>query len=455
MPASYRPCYARSQPAMIRVRRHVPSALFFMLTACSSRGLIDEVWCGATAPEPVETSTAPTYHRDIAPIVEARCLSCHAPGGPGGHDLTRQEVVTGLAPLIRHKVANREMPPWPPEQCCTPYKYSRALEPEEMALIDRWANNGAPIGDPSQRPPSMPPQEAGLSRVDRTLEMPEPYTPKVSTGSQLDEQRCFLLDWPSDQVEYVTGLNVRPERVELVHHVIVYAADADQLEYFQALDGEDPAPGWDCYGGVGNRVSAGLGGWAPGFRGVDFPAGTGQKMEPDGKIVLEVHYHAHAGVPALADRTRVELALAPAVDREAKTILVLHPQWLVGDGLRIRAGEKDAAWAFRYDPTAYEDGDALELHNITLHMHALGTRGRVMIERKDGGTECLIEISRWDYNWQGEYWFETPKILREGDRIYLECHWDNSAEGAKDLAWGNDGEMCMATLYAVPSLEGR
>lgn len=434
----------------LSLRSYASIATSFALAGCSNRGLLEDAWCSAIAPETTETSTAPTYHRDIAPIIETRCLSCHEPGGPGGYDLTRQEVVTGLAPLIQHQVLTRRMPPWPPEQCCTPYKYSRALQPEERALIDRWAKNGAPPGDPNDRPPNMPPPETGLSRVDRTLVMPEPYTPKVSADAQLNEQRCFLIDWPSDQVEYVTGLNVRPERLELVHHVIVYAAKEDQIEHFQELDQKDSAPGWDCYGGVGNRVSTGLGGWAPGFRGVDFPAGTGQKIEPGGKIVLEVHYHAHAGTPALADQTRVELSLAPSVEREAKTILVLHPQWLVGDGLRIRAGEKDAAWAFGYDPTAYEKSDVLELHNITLHMHALGTRGRVMIERQDGSTECLIEISRWNYNWQGEYWFETPKILNAGDRIYLECHWDNSGAGAKDLAWGNDGEMCMATLYAVP-----
>jgi hypothetical protein len=422
----------------------------FALSGCSSRGLSAEPWCSAIAPEPVTTSTtALTYYRDIAPIIEKRCVRCHAPGGAGGYDLTRSDVVLGLAPLIQHKVVTREMPPWPPEQCCSTYKYSRALDPVELATIDTWANSGASLGDPGERPSIMPPPAIGLSRVDRTLEMPEPYTPKVS-NSRLNEQRCFLIDWPSDQVEHVTGLNIRPGRIELVHHVIVYVADEDQSDHFRSLDAADDGPGWDCYGGVGNRVSAGLGGWAPGFLGVDFPAGTGLKIEPRNQIVLEVHYHAHEGSASGADQTKVDFSIAPNVEREAETVLVVHPQWLVGDGMRIRAGEKDASWAFKYDPTSYYDGDTLTLYNITLHMHALGTRGRVMIERAGGSSECLIEIARWDYNWQGEYWFEEPKILHAGDRIYLECHWDNSGEGARDLSWGTDGEMCMATLYAVP-----
>lgn len=352
------------------------------------------------------------------------------------------------------------MPPWPPEQCCTDYRFDRSLTDEEIATIAAWATGGAPPGDPADRPPPVTPTEPGLTRVDRTLVMPEPYFPALDENIE-DDQRCFLIDWPSGQDEYVSGINVRPLRADLVHHVLVYVASEDQVEYFQDRDAEDDGPGWDCYGGVGNRVSGSLGGWAPGFTGIDFPAGTGRKIEPKSKIVLEMHYHAHLGVEMNPpDRTEVQVSIAGNVEKEAETVLVLHPQWLVGEGMSIAAGEKDAAWAVRYDPTDYYDSDQLTLYNITLHMHALGTRGRVLLLREDGTSECLLEISRWDYNWQGEYWFEQPKTLRAGDKIYLECHWDNSAENQpavgktkpapRDLAWGNDGEMCMATLYAVP-----
>ncbi len=434
-------------------------ALLFV-SACSTRGLLEEPWCSAETREPVVLTSTPTYHRDIAPLLEKKCYACHFPGGPGGFDLADQFIVESIRELINIQTATRLMPPWPPEQCCTGYRFDRSLTDEQIAMIAAWATGGAPPGKPEDRPPPEMTEEPGLSRVDRTLAMPEPYIPALAENIE-DDQRCFLLDWPSDQEEYVTGINVRPLRGDLVHHVIVYVAEEDLVEYFQDRDAEDDGPGWDCYGGVGNRVSGSLGGWAPGFSGVDFPAGTGRKVKPKSKLVLEMHYHTHLGINTNPpDQTSVEFSLASSVENDAETVLVLHPQWLVGDGMSIEAGEKDAAWAVRYDPTTYFDGDEMTLYNVTLHMHALGTRGRVMLLHEDGTSECLLEISRWDYNWQGEYWFRQPKILKKGDKLYLECHWDNSAENQpaigkekpapRDLAWGNEGEMCMATLYAVP-----
>jgi hypothetical protein len=91
-----------------------------------------------------------------------------------------------------------------------------------------------------------------------------------------------------------------------------------------------------------------------------------------------------------------------------------------------------------------------------LHMHELGSIGRVAVLRENGETECLLNIPRWDFHWMAEYYFDTPVHLAPGDRLYVECHWDNSETNQKivngvrqkprDLQWGTDDEMCGAVL---------
>lgn len=91
-----------------------------------------------------------------------------------------------------------------------------------------------------------------------------------------------------------------------------------------------------------------------------------------------------------------------------------------------------------------------------LHMHELGTIGRVAILRADGSTDCLLNITRWDFHWMADYYFATPVRLEPGDKVYVECHWDNTEANQKvvngelltprTLRWATDDEMCGAVL---------
>jgi len=118
------------------------------------------------------------------------------------------------------------------------------------------------------------------------------------------------------------------------------------------------------------------------------------------------------------------------------------------------------AW-FAYDPTVViTKGEAVEMHNVMLHMHELGSIGRVAILRADGTTDCLLNITQWDFHWMADYYFEKPVRIAPGDKLYVECHWDNTAENQRlvngerepprDLVWKTQDEMCGAILtYSV------
>jgi Copper type II ascorbate-dependent monooxygenase, C-terminal domain len=96
----------------------------------------------------------------------------------------------------------------------------------------------------------------------------------------------------------------------------------------------------------------------------------------------------------------------------------------------------------------FQNNQPVTLYGAGLHMHTLGTRAKLEVERKSGDTECMLEIPRWDFHWQGSYGFANPVVVKPGDRIALECHWDNSLPNAQDLEWGEGtgDEMCLGTF---------
>jgi hypothetical protein len=95
------------------------------------------------------------------------------------------------------------------------------------------------------------------------------------------------------------------------------------------------------------------------------------------------------------------------------------------------------------------DMDAgFDIHSVLLHMHRLGTKGWVSLERASGESEVLLEVNDYDFDWQMVYRFTEPVRFEDGDELLLECTWDNS-EGSEDVNWGEgtDDEMCVGNLF--------
>jgi len=120
----------------------------------------------------------------------------------------------------------------------------------------------------------------------------------------------------------------------------------------------------------------------------------------------------------------------------------------------------EVSYSVAYDPTLFiTKGNPVMMYTAGLHMHALGKSGKISLERSDHSVECLLDVPRWKFHWQGAYGFQQPKLIGPGDRIAQECHWDNSAanqpvvNGIKppphDLDWGEAAtdEMCLGGFY--------
>ncbi|WP_257462006.1 monooxygenase [Archangium lipolyticum] len=407
-------------------------------------------------PQPVPA----TWHKNVGPLIQQKCGSCHVEGGIAPFALQTYAQAQAQRDAIKASVQSGHMPPWPPSRECAQYLDDRSLGSEEVALITRWADEGGPEGNPADAPRNPRPQPGGgLSRVDATLSMPVEYTPQQSP----DDYRCFLIDWPYGDQRYVTGFRANPGNASIVHHVIAYLAEPNQVAAAQALDDNEPGPGYTCFGGPGlnGGQMAWLGSWAPGSLGMDYPAGTGMRVAAGSKVILQVHYntgHGLHGGQAGPDRTSVSMKVDTAVDKVAFVQPWANIDWVLKKTMNIPAGQADVVHAWGADPTSvldqltggvFEKGKPITVHNVALHMHTLGTRTRMEIRRGAGGSECLLDIPRWDFHWQGSYALTQSKVVNPGDSIHLECHWDNSTPGAREVNWGEGtgDEMCLGLFY--------
>jgi mono/diheme cytochrome c family protein len=427
-----------------RLSQVFAASLMLGALACSGRG----------------SQAEPTYHRDVKALVQSKCAGCHQAGGIAPFALTSLDDLLAHRDQVRSAVATRAMPPWPPAKSCAEYQADRSLTDAQIALITRWVDAGNPAeGQSMETPP-------GLSRVDLSLRMSAPYRPVLTP----DEYRCFVIDWPEQQTKYVTGFRANPGNKAIVHHVIAFLAGPANAAAYQRLADASPTPGYACFGGPGGPPADWIGAWAPGGQGSDFPAGTGIKVQPGSKVILQVHYNIPTA-PTIPDQTSIDLKLDASVAKEAVIVPWASPLWVERRMMLIPAGQPDVSYRFSLDPTSVfsrltqgviPNGAPYQVYSAALHMHTRGTRAKLEIERAGGAKECVLEIPQWDFHWQGAYDLTQPKTARPGDRLALECHWDNSAanqpivggqrQPPRDLNWGEgtNDEMCLGLFYVTP-----
>ena len=407
-------------------------------------------------------SDAPTWHEDVQPIVARSCESCHTPGAIAPFAMRTYEEAKPWHAAMRLAVESRTMPPWLAGPDCNEYLHDPSLTDDEIAVIAAWSEAGAPEGEPREPVPPMP--IGGLDRVDLELPMPEAYTPR----QEPDDYRCFLLDWPEDELSFITGFQAVPGAPTEVHHVIAFLIEPALVDDAEAMDAAEEGPGWTCFAGPGVGSGASsfrwLGAWAPGSLGADFAPGTGLRIEPGSKIALQVHYNTlTAG--ATPDQTKLQFKVASSVEKEAIVVPFTNPAWLSGDNMSIPAGEADVRHRWKFALSTFVAGGLggpsgpLLVHSAALHMHQLGTRASVRVDR--GENACALDIPRWDFHWQSVFNLREPMRIEQGEELILECHWDNTPENqlvvdgerlpAEDIAWGEGtrDEMCLGILYVT------
>ncbi len=422
----------------------------------------------------VDVSGKYTYQRDVRKIIEEKCVACHTPGGIAPFSLEDYDSVRSVAAAAVFAVDNGTMPPWPPTEGYTSYLNRRSLTQEQEYILLDWLAGDMPEGNPADYVPAEQVVERAPSDFNLRLKMPQAYTPVVRP----DDHRCFAIEWPLDEFAYVTDVDVIPDQVSEVHHVIVSIAEPEDAAAYYAAGGEDGRPGWYCLGAGGvpdAPLPRQIGGWVPGAGREPTPEGTGTGVKPGSVMVVQMHYNTLVAEPA-PDQSIIKVATTDQVERPARGFLLADPSWLEEGGMPIPAGDPNVRHAFVFpanilalifgSQAGVGIDDSWALHQGFVHMHKLGKSGRTTLIRANGTEQIILDVEDWDFNWQGTYNFEQELLVEPGDFIKLECVFDNSQENqdfidgvqntTQYVEWGDGSgdEMCLMSVFMTLPKEG-
>ena len=342
-----------------------------------------------------------TFNKDVMPILQANCQECHRPGEAVPMSLMSYESARPWAKSMKKMVEAREMPPWHADRSIGTWKNERGLTDEEIATISRWADAGAPRGDPNDLPPAREfAQGWKIGEPDMIFTMP---TEQVLPPELEDEYRYVMIPTGLKEVRWVKAAEVRAGNLDVVHHVITFTSTMEAMMKGELTGGGD--------------LGSSLGGTAPGMQPFVMEEGIGMRLPPNAVLILQVHYHKETGLEA-RDRTSIGIIFA---DYPVKKMMKIGQ---VGEeNFVIPAG--DPNYKINASITIPED---ITMMNIMPHMHLRGTDMKVWAKYPDGTMEEILQVPKYDFNWQFFYDFSVPKKFPAGTQLFAEAHFDNSVD---------------------------
>ena len=411
---------------------------------------------GLSAAEPA----APTWARDVAPVIYENCVSCHRPGQVAPFSLLTYPEVAKRARFIAKAVKSRYMPPWSPAGPVGAFLGERGLTEETIALLEAWAAAGAPAGDLAAAPAPPPPPTDGweLGKPDLIVRMPRAYAvppgpdnvymvfPIPFSLKDVDPEVLARARIPDSDALAVAAVEIHPGNRRVFHHADVWVDLTGQARKREAAEG---GPGYVSFGTPGFPPALYLGGRVPGITPRFLPPGIAASVMPveGGDIALQVHY-APTGKPE-SDQSEVGIYfMREPVKR------VLESVFLRSFNLDIPAG----AAAFTVEDTLEIPADCMLL-SVFPHMHLLGREVHAEAVLPDGTRLELLTVRQWSFPWQDRYFYRKPIFLPQGTKVHCRWVFDNSDGNkqnphmpAQPVRFGPNAtdEMCEFHLGVVP-----
>jgi hypothetical protein len=336
----------------------------------------------------------PTFTRDVAPILYAKCVNCHRPGEVAPMSLLSYQDARPYARAIKDKVASRQMPPWFADPAVGSFANDARLSADEIAIITTWADAGAPMGDAKDLP--APPHFTDgwqLGEPDMIIDLPEVQIP--ATGADYFPTPSLTLDLKEDH--WIRAIEVRPGNRAVTHHSVIFAADV----------------------GAAMMGSSGffdvLAVWAVGTPPTVYPDGMGRWVRKGQQLRTNLHYHPN-GTPQV-DRTRVGLYFGKG---ELKKEVVAALAGNVTFQIPANAADYELRAVYVVDQD-------INVVSFFPHMHLRGKDMKMTATLPDGRHETLLNVPAYDFNWQLFYYPKTSIRLPRATRLEVVAHYDNSS----------------------------
>ena len=394
----------------------------------------------AAAPAGARAQAGPTFARDVAPILQQRCQTCHRDGQMAPMALVTYEDVRPWARAIRTKVAERSMPPWHIDRTIgiQAFENDISLSDAEIDVIVRWVDAGAPRGDDADLPPPVEWPAGDVWRLEDRYGRPPDLVvsspPWTQSAEGQDQWWQPVVETGLTEDRWVTGIEIRPtiEARRVTHHSNVYVL-------------QDEAPGDHAAAVDVTPRGSYFSEFAIGKIGDVFRENTGKLLKAGARFTFDNHYHS----------------VGEAVTAQTDVGVWFHPRGFApkyrvyGQAMGARQSQEtmDLPPGKVTVHHAYVPLPApARLENYQPHMHIRGKAMSMEAIHPDGRVEMLNHVDKFDFNWHVNYVYtdDSAPVLPKGTVIHLTAWHDNTAANRANpdpRQWVGWGQRSFDDMY--------
>ena len=388
--------------------------------------------CKLTREKPVANSgPLVTYTKDVARIIQAKCQDCHRAGEAAPFALDSYKAAKSWAGMMREVVADDVMPPWHADAAFGHFKNDRRLTPEDKATLLKWIDQGCPEGSAKDLP--QPRSFLDGWRLPRepdvVLKMQKPIKVPASSFLGIGVPYQYVpVGEPLAEDTWVEAVEVRPEYRAVVHHIICFIIP----------------PGGTIFDVAGRDFGRHmLGAYVPGDAPVVMPPGHARKIPKGSQLMFEMHYTPNG--KAGPDQSMIGLCLAKGPPKyEIQNASIMNGRFRIPPG--------DPNFEVKSVKTFPKD---TRLFIFTPHMHVRGKAFKMELVNPDNSRETLLNVPKYDFNWQANYELAKPKDIPAGSKIECTAWYDNSKANPSNpdpsatVRWGNQTWQEMMIGFVV------
>ncbi|MBI1874326.1 MAG: cytochrome c [Acidobacteria bacterium] len=383
--------------------------------------------------------TPPTFSRDIAPILQQKCESCHRPDSMAPMPLRTYEEVRPWVKSIVQRVGTRQMPPWHIDKTIgiQRFKNDRSLSDEQIATIQAWVNADMPKGDPKDMPAPKVWSDGSKWQLAEKYGPPDLVIKSPDyTVLSVAQDAWFRPTVPTGITEprWVRAIEIHPATVKgrkVTHHTLARLRQDEDIP--KELFTNDPNVAGD-----GLFME-----WAVGKNGDEMRPGSGRLMLPGSKIVFEMHYHAIG--EEITDHVELGVYFYPkGQEPKHREVLALFNTFSNPAGSGSRALDippNQVTTTESFVPLR----ENARIENFQAHMHLRGKGMSMEALFPDGRREMLSQVTNFNFNWHNMYIYEddAAPLLPKGTILHFLAWYDNTAGNRSNpdpdqwVGWGD------------------
>lgn len=408
-----------------------------------------------------DQSSPVTFTKDVLPILQKNCQSCHRPGQAAPMSLLSYKEARPWAKAIKTAVTMKKMPPWFADPNYGHFVNDRSMKQSDIDTLVKWADSGASEGDAKDAPAAIQWPTGGWEiQPEVVMDLPPHDVP----AKGVLEWELIAFPAPFQRDTWVTSMEILPGDASVVHHICFSfekhkpSTVYNRYEWVQVPRDEtgNPTPGNSGFAELPGMTTAfrEVGStqvktrpghpsikenldfcYLPGVAADDYRVWNAGKLVPAGSdIIVSLHYTTNG--KAVTDRTKIGFTVAKMPP--SKKFVVQG----AGEDTPVIAPTKAsarAAFASSYNPEfAIPPNESnyvappmditflrdVEIVRLRPHAHVRGKSAEYKVTYPDGRQEIVLNVPRYDFNWQLSY--GTSLKLPKGSRMRFEFSYDNS-----------------------------